>query len=155
MTLSGRTWTTAFGYSTARIPWSFCPTPFFSTKPFVGSRIPSLRGISQSRTGSHVTISNSPPYFPLQRMVSTNTPILLMQLTLGQRPAIGFKRSAYYQPARPRNCVPLFARKQFHSSSAARYDRLQNLEDAANRDRDNANAQAVFLQVPTVPPLVC
>jgi hypothetical protein len=152
--LSGRTWTAASGYSMARIPWSFCPTPFFSTKPLVGSRIPSLRGISQSRTGSHVTPSNSIPYFPLQRMVSSNTPILLKQLTIGQRPAIGVKGPAYYQPARPRDCAPLFARQHFHSSSAARYDRLQNLEDAANRDRDNANAQAVFLQVPTIPLLV-
>lgn len=39
------------------------------------------------------------------------------------------------------------ASRQFHLSSPLRYDRLQNLEDAANRDRDNANAQAVFLQV--------
>lgn len=37
--------------------------------------------------------------------------------------------------------------RQFHSSQSRPYDRLQNLEDAANRDRDNANAQAVFLQV--------
>src|SRR5438270_13914847 len=37
--------------------------------------------------------------------------------------------------------------RQFHSSQSQPYDRLQNLEDAANRDRDNANAQAVFLQV--------
>ena len=37
--------------------------------------------------------------------------------------------------------------RQFHSSLSQPYDRLQNLEDAANRDRDNANAQAVFLQV--------
>lgn len=37
--------------------------------------------------------------------------------------------------------------RRFHLSSPLRYDRLQNLEDAANRDRDNANAQAVFLQV--------
>jgi hypothetical protein len=38
--------------------------------------------------------------------------------------------------------------RQFHWSGLVRYDRLQNLEDAANRDRDNANAQAVFMQVP-------
>lgn len=37
--------------------------------------------------------------------------------------------------------------RPFHISYSNRYDRLQNLEDAANRDRDNANAQAVFLQV--------
>jgi len=37
--------------------------------------------------------------------------------------------------------------RQFHCSSVARYDRLQALEDTANRDRHNANAQAVFLQV--------
>ena len=37
--------------------------------------------------------------------------------------------------------------RNFHTSQQWRYDRLQNLEDAANRDRDNANAQAVFLQV--------
>ena len=39
------------------------------------------------------------------------------------------------------------ASRRFHLSTPLRYDRLQNLEDAANRDRDNANAQAVFLQV--------
>jgi hypothetical protein len=39
------------------------------------------------------------------------------------------------------------ASRLFHVSSAQHYDRLQNLEDAANRDRDNANAQAVFFQV--------
>ena len=38
------------------------------------------------------------------------------------------------------------ASRRFHVSTPFRYDRLQNLEDAANRDRDNANAQAVFLQ---------
>ena len=41
--------------------------------------------------------------------------------------------------------------RSFHLSTSVRYDRLQNLEDAANRDRDNANAQAVFLQVKVVP----
>jgi hypothetical protein len=40
--------------------------------------------------------------------------------------------------------------RQFHGSGFVRYDRLQNLEDAANRDRDNANAQAVLMQV-TIP----
>ena len=40
--------------------------------------------------------------------------------------------------------------RQFHGSGLVRYDRLQNLEDAANRDRDNANAQAVLMQV-TIP----
>ena len=40
--------------------------------------------------------------------------------------------------------------RQFHPSQSRPYDRLQNSEDAANRDRDNANAQAVFLQVPTL-----
>ena len=39
--------------------------------------------------------------------------------------------------------------RQFHVSSLVSYDRLQNLEDAANRDRDNANTQAVFMQVQT------
>ena len=39
--------------------------------------------------------------------------------------------------------------RQFHLSQPQAYDRLQNLEDAANRDRDNANAQAIFLQVST------
>lgn len=37
--------------------------------------------------------------------------------------------------------------RHFHVSHPRAYDRLQNLEDAANRDRDNANAQAIFLQV--------
>jgi hypothetical protein len=37
--------------------------------------------------------------------------------------------------------------RPFHTSSALCYDRLQSLEDAANRDRDNANVQAIFLQV--------
>lgn len=37
--------------------------------------------------------------------------------------------------------------RQFHSSTSARYDRLQSLEEAANRDRDNPNTQAIFLQV--------
>jgi hypothetical protein len=41
--------------------------------------------------------------------------------------------------------------RSFHLSTSVRYDRLQNLEDAANRDRDNANAQAVFLQVKVLP----
>jgi hypothetical protein len=35
----------------------------------------------------------------------------------------------------------------FHSSSSVFYGRLQNLEDIANRDRDNASAQAMFLKV--------
>ena len=39
------------------------------------------------------------------------------------------------------------ARRHFHISHSVCYDRLQNLEDAANRDRDNANAQAILLQV--------
>ena len=50
--------------------------------------------------------------------------------------------------------IPLQSRLQdrlfsrlLHYSPLARYDRLQALEDAANRDRHNANAQAVFLQV--------
>ena len=34
----------------------------------------------------------------------------------------------------------------FHSSTLRRYDRLQVLEDAANRDRDNANTQAIFME---------
>ena len=37
--------------------------------------------------------------------------------------------------------------RQFHVSSFVRYDRLQSLEEAANRDRDNANTQAIFMQV--------
>jgi hypothetical protein len=45
--------------------------------------------------------------------------------------------------------------RSFHMSTSVRYDRLQNLEDAANRDRDNANAQAVFLQVKVLPTLLC
>jgi hypothetical protein len=49
-------------------------------------------------------------------------------------------------PLKPRLSFPTSFRK-FHTSQQWRYDRLQNLEDAANRDRDNANAQAVFLQV--------
>ena len=49
-------------------------------------------------------------------------------------------------PLKPRLRFPTSFRK-FHTSQQWRYDRLQNLEDAANRDRDNANAQAVFLQV--------
>lgn len=43
-------------------------------------------------------------------------------------------------------CHNRAASRRFHISTPFRYDRLQNLEDAANRDRDNANAQAVFLQ---------
>ena len=35
----------------------------------------------------------------------------------------------------------------FHLSSSSFYGRLQNLEDIANRDRDNASAQAIFLKV--------
>lgn len=54
----------------------------------------------------------------------------------------------------PENCLEIgipsrrnvFLRP-FHVSSALCYDRLQSLEDAANRDRDNANVQAIFLQV--------
>jgi len=41
----------------------------------------------------------------------------------------------------PERCRP------FHLSSSSFYGRLQNLEDIANRDRDNASAQAIFLKV--------
>ena len=37
--------------------------------------------------------------------------------------------------------------RSFHVSSSLFYGRLQNLEDIANRDRDNASAQAMFLRV--------
>jgi hypothetical protein len=37
--------------------------------------------------------------------------------------------------------------RHFHSTRASRYDRLQNLEEAANRQRDNPNIQAAFLEV--------
>jgi hypothetical protein len=46
-----------------------------------------------------------------------------------------------------RNILPRRLARSFHISSALCYDRLQSLEDAANRDRDNANVQARFLQV--------
>jgi hypothetical protein len=39
------------------------------------------------------------------------------------------------------------ASRKFHSTRNLLYDRLQNLEEAANRDRDNARTQAVFLEV--------
>jgi len=37
--------------------------------------------------------------------------------------------------------------RTIHSSRTSHIDRLQNLEDAANRDRGNARTQAVFLEV--------
>jgi hypothetical protein len=37
--------------------------------------------------------------------------------------------------------------RSFHLSTPRLYDRLQSLEDAANRDRDNARTQASFLKV--------
>ena len=40
-----------------------------------------------------------------------------------------------------------FQVRSFHVSGPSRYDRLQNLEETANRNPNNANAQAVFLQV--------
>jgi hypothetical protein len=63
--------------------------------------------------------------------------------------AAGFARRPTHTSSlllKPRLNFPASLRK-FHTSPQWRYDRLQNLEDAANRDRDNANAQAVFLQV--------
>ena len=42
-----------------------------------------------------------------------------------------------------------FGVRAFHSSKTLQSERLQNLEDAANRDKDNARTQAVFLEVIT------
>jgi hypothetical protein len=44
-------------------------------------------------------------------------------------------------------CSGRISRHLFHTSSSVFYGRLQNLEDIANRDRDNASAQAMFLKV--------
>jgi hypothetical protein len=44
-------------------------------------------------------------------------------------------------------CLGRISRHLFHTSSSVFYGRLQNLEDIANRDRDNAIAQAMFLKV--------
>ena len=58
------------------------------------------------------------------------------------KPAVDKSLSPLRNPLHNRVAI-----RQFHLSTPLCYDRLQNLEDAANRDRDNANAQAVFLQV--------
>lgn len=42
-----------------------------------------------------------------------------------------------------------FRVRAFHSTKTLHSERLQNLEDAANRDKDNARTQAVFLEVIT------
>jgi hypothetical protein len=65
---------------------------------------------------------------------------------LTQPPVFGGALNGRGYPRELNHAYGVFYR-QFHPSQSRHYDRLQNLEDAANRDRDNANAQAVFLQV--------
>lgn len=149
MKLSTRSWCSPFG----RAPSVCAPfvSPGFSTNCSVSIRLPSLnkahvqRNLCQvatfsslfSRSIAQRTMSTLPKVFPR----STIAPSISMQI----------RRGVFTEPSQHRSTklhsVLGFPLRQFHSTSCTWYDRLQNLEDAANRDRDNAHAQAVFLQV--------
>ena len=81
-------------------------------------------------------LSDGRPGFPLNRDLS----LLFRPSTDG----VSGNRQKYFERAVNTQSISC---RQFHVSQLRSYDRFQTLEDAANRDRDNANAQAIFFQV--------
>ena len=83
---------------------------------------------------------------PFLRYSNNGSP-LNRRFSLLFRPSIEAWTGDRHKPLRKVFQTSGLSCRQFHLSQPRAYDRLQNLEDAANRDRDNANAQAIFLQV--------
>ena len=149
MKLSTRSWSSPFGLAPS-VCASFA-SPGFSTNCSVSIRLPSLNKASVQRNLCQVATFSS-LFSPsiVQKTIST-LPKVLPRSTIAPSILKQIRGGVFTEPRQHRSTkfhnVLGFPLRQFHSTSCAWYDRLQNLEDAANRDRDNAHAQAVFLQV--------
>src|SRR6202022_763104 len=129
----------------------FPASRFSSIQRCGGPRLPSPRRIPIQRNTRSGNVVNSVPSC-FQRETSSVPEVLKHRLLgLPSAPSMRIPQGAFIESTRINVtklwCALSLPVRQFHSSPSSRYDRLQNLEDAANRDRDNANAQAVFLQV--------
>jgi hypothetical protein len=149
MKLSTRSWCSPFGLSPPACA-SFA-SPAFSTNYSGSIRLPPPNKVHVQRDpcqvitfrslSSRSILQRTIPSLPKTPPRSTIAPSILMQIRRGVLTGRSQHRSTNL------HSILRFPPRQFHSSSCVRYDRLQSLEDAANRDRDNAHAQAVFLQV--------
>jgi hypothetical protein len=145
MDLSSRLSRSLFSHSMPR-DLKFCASPFSLTRHYA---LPSQRTISQPiHQSSRYAVRFVSYGLPLFRAVDFGPQSRLALptsslLSIGEGVFAGRSRLG----ARKLVSCSVLAIRLFHSSLPGLYDRLQNLEDAANRDRDNANAQAVFLQV--------